>query len=235
VEVVVVDPGPALVGHRQALLGAFEEGGSRRVRIVWTHDHPDHTAGTPALVRALDAAGIEVTTQGRSSRAPRRLGPGDRVGSDAGVLEVVATPGHTRDHLAFHWPEGDAVFVGDLLLGEGRTAWVGSYPGCVADYLDSLERVRALGARRLIPAHGPPLEDPEEAIDRFRAHRLRRIREVGEAVAAEPTASAEELARTIYGEDLPQKLLHGAIWSVHGSLDHLGIRPFPAEGPEGEG
>src|SRR5690606_5036745 len=106
------------------------------------------------------------------------LADGDRLETDAGVLEVVATPGHTPDHVAFHWARGGAVFVGDLMLGGLETALVAAPEGDLGAYLASLERVRALGARVLYPAHGPPFADPAAALDAYARHREARLQQV---------------------------------------------------------
>ena len=95
--------------------------------------------------------------------------------TDAGELIAIATPGHTADHVAFHWPDARAVFVGDLMLGGMDTALIAPPEGDLVAYLDSLERVRALRADVHIPAHGDPFEDADAAIDRYVAHRRARL------------------------------------------------------------
>jgi glyoxylase-like metal-dependent hydrolase (beta-lactamase superfamily II) len=134
------------------------------------------------------------------------------------VLEV---PGHTRDHLAFHWVRADALFVGDLLLGRGNTTWIGEYPGCVGDYLRSLERVKASSIGLLFPGHGPPITDVGRVVDRFRRHRLARLEEVGVARLQHPGSDSEQLARIIYGDDISPKLMKAARASVEAALAHL--------------
>jgi glyoxylase-like metal-dependent hydrolase (beta-lactamase superfamily II) len=150
------------------------------------------------------------------------LKEGQQIPTDEGDLVVLEVPGHTRDHLAFHWPAAEALFVGDLLLGQGNTTWIGEYPGCVADYLASLEKVRSLGSRILYPTHGPPITDPVFALDSYKSHRLERIQEVREARRAHPEASAMELAGVIYGGELPRRVARAATMSVEVMLHHLG-------------
>jgi glyoxylase-like metal-dependent hydrolase (beta-lactamase superfamily II) len=133
----------------------------------------------------------------------------------------VPTPGHTPDHLCYHWPGGDGLFAGDLLLGRGDTTWVGDYPGCVADYLASLARVRALGVGTLYPAHGPTLVDGPAALDRFEAHRRARIRQVEEALARRPDAGARDLLRPVYGDTLPAGMEGAALKSLEALLEHV--------------
>ncbi len=213
-DVVVVDPGPDDESHSEAV--AQEVLGARRVHVLVTHHHPDHAGGAPALARRLGTS-----FSGPGAGADKPLAAGDRWTTDAGELVAVAASGHSPDHVVFHWPEAEAVFVGDVILGEGETTWVGEYPGCVADYLESLNRIEALSPRRLYSAHGPPVEDPAERIRLFRRHRLDRIRQVEELAAAHPSADAQELTGRVYGAELPEALRAAAVQSVQAILHHL--------------
>jgi glyoxylase-like metal-dependent hydrolase (beta-lactamase superfamily II) len=151
----------------------------------------------------------------------RPLVDGDSVLTDAGTLTVIDTPGHAREHLSFHWPERGAVFVGDLLLGRGDTTWVGEYPGCVADYLGSLARLQALDLRVIYPTHGPPLEDPVEALARFGDHRRERIRQVRDAMAAHSGADPDELLDVVYGARVPEPLRPAALQSLGALVEYV--------------
>lgn len=193
--VAIIDPGPDHAGHRRAVVEAVE--GARELRIVLTHDHRDHSGGARTLQSLL---GCGIWGPEGVAVADRALTPGKSLATDDGELRAVASPGHAERHLAFHWTEGRAVFVGDLLLGEGATTWVGGYSGCVADYLESLERLRGIRAEVLYPAHGPPLTNPARAIDRFDAHRRARIDAVRRALRRQPDATVDELALAVYGD-----------------------------------
>jgi glyoxylase-like metal-dependent hydrolase (beta-lactamase superfamily II) len=175
--VAVVDPGPDDRDHLEGVAAAVAR--ATEGVILVTHGHPDHAGGAGTLARLT---GFPVA--GNIPGVDRTLSHGDRIPVDEGELEVVDTPGHARRHLSFlHHPSRE-LFVGDLLLGHGETSWVGEYPGCVADYLASLDRIQALRPSRIHPAHGPPLDDPEAAIARFRDHRLMRLQQVREALEA---------------------------------------------------
>ena len=234
--VAVVDPGPDDAPHREALLREVE--GAEWGVILLTHRHPDHAAGGPALARAT---GFQVRAAAEGSGV-EPLSAGQRVATDGGTLEVVPTPGHTPDHLAFLLRPHGILLAGDLLLGRGSTTWVGEYPGCVADYLASLDRIQAMELRRIIPAHGPDLTDPDDAVDRFRSHRLERIRQVQGALddgvgGREPASKEglEALVDRIYGDELPTGLREGARWSVRAILEYLEVAPFPSSGAPTEG
>jgi glyoxylase-like metal-dependent hydrolase (beta-lactamase superfamily II) len=186
-----------------------------------THGHPDHAPAAPLLAEALDA---DVFGPGSVPGVSRALVHGDAVATDEGDLVALETPGHARHHLCFHWPQRKGLFAGDLLLGRGDTVWVGEYPGAVADYLRSLAAVRALGLEVIYPAHGPPLEDPAEALDRFEAHRRERIRQVEAFLAERPGADADELMMAIYGFLLPERARRAARLSMEALKAHVETR-----------
>ena len=217
--VAVIDPGPDSAAHVEALVEAVR--GADDVRILVTHGHPDHAPAARSLAAAL-AGVVASEVSGPSSLAGvTPLADGDVVRTDEGDLVAVATPGHAREHFAFHWPERRALFAGDLVLGKGDTVWVGEYPGSVADYLESLERVGRLGVEVIYPAHGPPVDDPSEALERFAAHRRERIRQVEAALAERPGASADELLGQVYGLALPASARRPALMSMEALKAHV--------------
>jgi glyoxylase-like metal-dependent hydrolase (beta-lactamase superfamily II) len=212
----VIDAGPALEPHLDALVSAV--GRATEVAVVVTHGHPDHAPGARALAARLGTelhgpAGVEGVT--------RPLADGDVVTTDEGELIVVDTPGHARHHICLHWPARRALFAADLLLGKGDTVWVGEYAGSVADYLASLERVRRLDLDVIYPAHGPALEDPPAAIDRFAAHRLERVQQMKALLVARPGASAAELLTDLYGTRVPEGASKAALRSIEALKAHV--------------
>ncbi len=215
-DVVLLDPGPDVADHVQALVAWVRD--AERVRVVVTHGHADHAGCATAVADAVDSAVYGPPTVDAVT-AP--LADGDAIATDAGTLVAIHTPGHSADHLSFHWRERRALFVGDLVLGRGDTTWVGEYPGCVADYLGSLRRVRALTPGVLYPAHGPPIEDVPGALDRYEHHRLERIAQVERALADRPAAATEELVRVVYGEALPAGVRRAATMSLQALIDHV--------------
>ena len=219
--VAVIDPGPDDEAHVAAVTAAV--GDAEAVAVLITHGHPDHAPGARPLARSLASAGVAAEILGPQGveGVERAVSEGDVVVTDEGELVAVETPGHARAHLAFHWPTHRALFAGDLLLGKGDTVWVGEYAGSVADYLRSLERVRELHVGVIYPAHGPPLTDPSDALDRFAAHRRERIRQVEAALAERPGAGAEELLQLVYGAALPAAARRAALMSMEALRAHV--------------
>lgn len=212
-QVAIIDPGPDLPSHRAAVLAAVK--GAERVQVLLTHGHGDHAAGADLMA---DALGAELRGFGASARP---FEPGEEVVTDSGVLVPVETPGHTRHHYAFHWPSEGGLFAGDLILGKGDTTWVAEYPGCVADYLGSLDLLEGLNLEVIFPGHGPPVDDVPATLARYRSHRLQRIDQVRQARLQRPGGSAEDVFDLVYGAEVPAGLRGAALESLRAIVHHL--------------
>lgn len=209
-EAAVIDPGSSARHHLDAIAAAVAD--AEVVRILITHDHPDHSGGAPELAALLGAPVLGLSDG--------TLSDGAHVGTDDGALVCVATPGHARDHAAFHWPEASAIFCGDLMMGGLDTSVVAVPEGDVGAYLDSLERLRSLRPRTIYPSHGPAFTDPDAAFSRYRAHRAERERQVLAALAG-GVRDAAEIAEHVYGTSLHPDLRDFAIAAVEAYVEHL--------------
>ncbi|MCW2499877.1 MAG: putative hydrolase [Frankiales bacterium] len=206
---VVVDPGPLHEGHLQAVAAQ----GPVDV-VLLTHGHHDHSEGarrfaelTGAAVRALDPA---------HRLGEEGLGAGDVVLGGGLEVRVIGTPGHSSDSLSFALP--DAVLTGDTILGRGTTV-VAHPDGVLADYLDSLKRLRDLGELTVLPGHGPELASAGAAAQHYLDHRQQRLEQVRAAVAA-GAGSPREVVEVVYA-DVDQGLWFAAEMSVRAQLDYL--------------
>lgn len=214
-EVALLDPGPDVEDHVRALRSWVADASA--VRVVLTHGHPDHAGGARRLA---DALGAPVLGPEGVPEVDTPIADGESVPTDAGPLVAVDTPGHARAHFCYLRPAEDALFVGDLLLGKGDTTWVAEYPGCVADYLASLRRVRELAPSVLYPAHGPPIEDVTEALDRYERHRMDRIAQVEAVLREEPDATLDRIMERVYGP-LPSAVEGAARMSLGALLEYV--------------
>ena len=222
---VVVDPGPLHEGHLQAVLAAVEGRGARVAQILLTHGHLDHAE---SAARFAELAGAPVRALDPAHRlGPEGLADGDVVAVGGLELRVVGTPGHSGDSLSFLLPADRAMLTGDTVLGRGTT--LVSYPdGTLADYLDSLERLRAAAQRHefdtVLPGHGPVLGDALGVLDFYLAHRKERLAQVEAAVAA-GDASAAEVVRRVYA-DVDPAVWPAAELSVLAQLHYLDPKRF---------
>lgn len=201
-EMVIVDPATPYDDERAAIdqiLGAEIDRGRRPVAIWLTHHHGDHVGDAARLADRfkLPIAAHPETARRLAGSVPvtAELADGQRLelaGSPPRALRCVFTPGHAPGHLCFLEEHTQMLIAGDMVAGVG-TILVDPAEGDMADYLESLARMRALGARRLLPAHGPVIADPVRLIDSYVAHRLwreHRVRAALEAAAGPATAAA---------------------------------------------
>lgn len=226
--VVVIDPGPDDEGHVQRIRSVVAERGQRVADIVLTHRHPDHSAAAPRLA---ELTGAPVRAVDPSHRlGSDGLATGEVIDSSGCELRVIATPGHTDDSVCLQVPADNVVLTGDTVLGRG-TAVIAD-DGSLGDYLDSLQRLRALteatGLSALLPGHGPLLGDPSGVLHFYLTHRAERLDEVRAAVGAGDRSPAEIVAR-VYAE-VDRALWPFAESSVRAQLRYLRDRgELPAE------
>lgn len=192
--VLVVDPGPALAEHREAVMA--EVGDGAVAAILLTHHHGDHSELAAELSTALDApvlGAAELVPDG----TPRDLG---EVVPGVGDVVVVPTPGHTADSVSFLLPGERLLLSGDHVLG-GATTVVLHPDGNLGDYLDSLatceDMVRDGRVDQIAPGHGDQVEDPASWLAHYRRHRLERLGQVRDALAG-GASSAEEVLALLY-------------------------------------
>jgi glyoxylase-like metal-dependent hydrolase (beta-lactamase superfamily II) len=207
---LIIDPGSGDPSHLDALADAVGSGDV--AAVVVTHAHPDHEAGADELAGRIGAP-VRMARRGT-------LRDGDLLDTDAGPVRAVATPGHTRDHMALHWPAGSAIFCGDLMVGGQDTALVAPPEGRLGPYLASLDRIRKLRPGTIYPAHGPPFHHPEDALDRYVRHRRVRLDQVRRALL-DGSAGYEALLTAVYGSDLDPELRDPALAALKAYLEHL--------------
>jgi glyoxylase-like metal-dependent hydrolase (beta-lactamase superfamily II) len=211
-QAIVIDPGPDDAAHVTRVLDQVAASGRRVGLILLTHGHSDHGGAADALAHATAA-----TVRGWTTRAAP-LRDGEVIALDGRRLQVLYTPGHAQDHVAFYSEDEGVLFSGDLILGEG-TVNVTPPGGSMRDYLRSLERVGRLELNLIAPGHGPLIRTPRERIVEYLSHRRRRERQVLELLAGGPQG-AQALAAMIY-PDLDPRLTRAAEGTVAAHLEKL--------------
>jgi glyoxylase-like metal-dependent hydrolase (beta-lactamase superfamily II) len=203
-EPALIDAGVGNPEHLEALTKALKD--EPLARVLITHWHPDHVTGLPAIrerwkgVKVIDAAGEPVPA-------------GD------GVLEIIPTPGHAPDHLCFFDPESRDLYCGDLARRGSTVVIPARKGGDLRAYLASLRLVRDLGPRRLLPGHGPIVDDPIALIDEYLAHRQLREQQILQAIL-EGARTVDDIVRRVYPA-LPASLSDAAADSVRAHLAKL--------------
>lgn len=208
-EVAVVDPGPDLAEHLEALEQAI--GGRRVAAIMCTHTHRDHSPAAKPLAQATGApiigcAALALETVGPRADAAfdgdyapdQTLEDGETVEVDDKLIAAVATPGHTSNHLCFGY-EG-ALFTGDHVMGWSTTVVVPP-DGEMATYMASLDKLRERADRIYYPAHGPPVTNPQQYVRGLMGHRMQRERQILKLVGERPRAIPDIVANAYPGLD----------------------------------
>ena len=220
-----VDPGPL---HEEHLHRVLEAAGGAVAAVLVTHRHLDHVEGA-ARFAELARCGVRAVD-------PAWRVPADGVGLEEGTaldasgvrVEVVATPGHTADSVSLLVTHDDGVdlLTGDTVLGFGSTV-IAQPDGDLGAYLDSLDRLLAVvaerGVRRILPGHGPVVEDPRAVLEGYRDHRHERLDQV-RAALAEGAGTAAEVLAVVYPDAIGTPLERAALQSVQAQLDHLAHR-----------
>jgi glyoxylase-like metal-dependent hydrolase (beta-lactamase superfamily II) len=229
-DLALIDPGPDDDAHLAAVIEASETGSSRLRWIMVTHTHIDHS---PLAARLKLATGAQVVAYGPSPVIPahfhvdtgdagdsgdgakgrdahekdfvpdRRMRDGEALVTPNFHLAAVHTPGHAANHLCFDLD--GLLFSGDHVMS-GSTVVIAPPDGDMADYLDSLQKVRERVPSRIAPGHGSMIEDPLRVLDEYLSHRRAREVEVlarlGDAGSA--GATPEALVSVIYQQVRPE-------------------------------
>jgi glyoxylase-like metal-dependent hydrolase (beta-lactamase superfamily II) len=220
---MLIDAGVGAPGHLADLAAALEARHARLNHVLVTHAHADHAGGAPALAAAHpDAEFLKHPWPEEDHRYPvawQALRDGDEVHAADEKLAVVATPGHSPDHLAFWHEASRTMFTGDLVALNTSVMIHASRGGNLADYLRSLERMLAFEPLVLLPAHGPRIENPRALVTAYLEHRRQREQQVIAALGAGHT-TVEAIAESIY-HGLDTALMPAARENVLAHLEKL--------------
>jgi len=223
-EVAVIDPGPDLPEHLDALEAAI--GGRKVAAIMCTHTHRDHSPAAGPLAERTGAPIIGCAPLALETVGPRAdaafdgdYAP-DEVVEDGGSIELdgerivaVATPGHTSNHLCFAYR--GALFSGDHVMGWSTTVVVPP-DGDMAAYMASLDKLRQRDDRIYYPAHGPAVDRPEQYVRHLMGHRMQREKQILKLIGGQARDIPDIVANAYPGLD--PRLVTAAGGSVYAHL-----------------
>jgi glyoxylase-like metal-dependent hydrolase (beta-lactamase superfamily II) len=236
-KVAVIDPGPVLPAHLEALQRALD--GETVTHILITHTHGDHSPGAAPLKAATGAPtygfgphpSIDVEARrGDADDTPVEersdlafvpdvpTADGDVIEGDGWTIEALHTPGHISNHLCFALAEEKALFSGDHVMGWSTTV-IPSPDGDLGAYLDNLRRLLDRDDEIYWPTHGPAITDPHPFVRALIAHREERTTQIIERMAA-GDERIDQMVPVLYA-DVDPALHPAAARSVLAHLLHL--------------
>ena len=208
-ELAVVDPGPDLPEHVDALERAI--GDRPVVAIMCTHTHRDHSPASRPLAErtrapiigcaplALETVGPRADASFDGEYSPDRvLEDSDTLNVDGKAITAVATPGHTSNHLCFGY-EG-ALLTGDHVMGWSTTVVVPP-DGDMAAYMKSLDKLRQREDRVYYPAHGPAVTNPRQYVRHLLGHRMQREKQILRLIGEKPRSIPDIVTKAYPGLD----------------------------------
>ncbi len=232
--VAVIDPGPLLDAHIDAILAALapEE---RISHILITHTHSDHspaaaplkarTGATTYGFRALTATqkeGVKLEEDIDSRFIPDiAVTHGDKINGTGWTIECVHTPGHMSNHMCYALLEEKTLFPGDHVMG-WSTSVIIPPDGKLNEYMHSLALLLERDDRIYWPTHGPAIEKPHDFVRGLIAHRNMREAQILERLKAGDTY-IRDMVKIIYAKTDP-RLHPAAALSVLAHMEDLHIR-----------
>ena len=188
--VAVIDPGPLLEEHIDALKLSLST--ESVTHILITHTHMDHSpaaeplkAHWPAKTYGFGphgagklAQGVQVEEGGDIGFAPDvTLRHGDMIEGDGWTLEALYTPGHTSNHICYALRQENAIFTGDHVMG-WSTSIIAPPDGDMTQYMQSLNLLLDRDEEVYWPTHGTCIRDVKIFVQAFIDHRLEREEQI---------------------------------------------------------
>ncbi|NND82068.1 MAG: MBL fold metallo-hydrolase [Gammaproteobacteria bacterium] len=232
-ELAVIDAGPALPEHVQAILAAQEALNAPITTLIASHTHSDHSPAIAEVASQLDnplLIGIPAATHQKFEDLtfkPHHKPQDDEVIElEAGPVRAIHTPGHVGNHVCYLIEEHQMLTTGDHLMN-GSTVVIVPPKGSMKDYIESLQKLQNYPIKVMAPGHGALIENPQQVVEWTIDHRLQREAKVVANLGEDP-ATLSQLVRSVY-DDVDKSMHSIAEYSLHAHLIKLAQEGRAAE------
>ena len=224
--VAIVDPGPNIPSHIDAILAATDK--EKITHIIVTHTHADHSPASMPLAKETGAImmgygphGSAVGEEGADLKfiPDHFLKDKEIIKGDDWSLECIHTPGHTSNHICYSVLGADAILTGDHIMGWSTTL-VSPPDGNMRDYFISLEKMLTRDENFFIPSHGNYIKNPRRFVRALINHRRMREKQISKFLNYRSPTHIPDLVKNMYPK-LDPRLIKAAGWSVLAHLLHM--------------
>ncbi|CAF3811586.1 unnamed protein product [Adineta steineri] len=236
---ILLDAGQGVPDYIEELKNTMEKNKVQLQSILITHWHPDHIYGIKDVLKLVNQPNLPVykrkllempdktklETYGMPENPDtitnftfihNNNNEPFTIETEGAHLKSIYTPGHTTDHLCYWLDEENALFSGDVILGQGTTEFEDLY-----DYMNSLKHILKLSPKKIYPGHGPVVENPQETIEHYISHRQQRNNQILAAIKqSNDGLNPDEITKIVYA-DLVETLFPAARHNVCNHLQML--------------
>ena len=238
-ELAIIDPGPNIPAHLQAIERALR--GKKLTAILITHSHIDHS---PLAKEISDKHNVPIyafggTGEGKSEimrkytekfeigggegvdtlfKPDVLISTGDHISCSSWSIEAIHTPGHMSNHLCFSLNQGECLFSGDLVMGWATTL-ISPPDGDIGQYKASLNSLLKRKENLYYPGHGAPLKNAKKMVLAQLNHRNEREVDILNSIS-QKGSKINKIVDSVY-QDLSDNLKIAASRNVLAHLIHL--------------